>query len=81
MSMPHARALDGLGDAAYAQGRMRSAYRYFSRCAALARAHGFGRIEVATRSMAGCRIYFNEAREALKEGIEAAAAAARVPRR
>jgi tetratricopeptide (TPR) repeat protein len=72
-----ARALDGLGDAAYAQGRMRSAYQYFSRCAELAHAHGFGRIEVATRSMAGCRIYFNEAREALKDGIEATAAAAR----
>ena len=73
-----ARALDGLGDAAYAQGRMRSAYRYFGRCAELARTHGFGRIEVATRSMAGCRMYFNEARETLKEGIEAAAAAARL---
>ena len=42
-----ARALGGLGDAAYAQGRMRTAFVYFSRCVSLSREHGFGRIEVA----------------------------------
>ena len=42
-----ARALGGLGDAAYAQGRMRTAFEYFSRCVSLSREHGFGRIEVA----------------------------------
>jgi hypothetical protein len=48
-----ARALGGLADAAYAQGRMRSAFDHFSRCVALSQQHGFGRIEVANRSMVG----------------------------
>ena len=48
-----ARALGGLADAAYAQGRMRTAFEQFSRCVALSREHGFGRIEVANRSMVG----------------------------
>ena len=48
-----ARALGGLGDAAYAQGRMRTAFELFSRCAALSRKHGLGRIEVANRYMIG----------------------------
>jgi tetratricopeptide (TPR) repeat protein len=58
-----ARALGGLADAAYAQGRMRSAFEHFHRCVALSREHGFGRIEVANRSMVGfSRLYLNEAK-------------------
>ncbi|RDJ99620.1 adenylate/guanylate cyclase domain-containing protein [Paraburkholderia lacunae] len=71
-----ARALGGLADAAYAQGRMRTAFEHFSRCVALSREHGFGRIEVAHRSMAGfSRIYLNQARAA-REDVSAAARAA-----
>jgi class 3 adenylate cyclase/tetratricopeptide (TPR) repeat protein len=71
-----ARALGGLADSAYAQGRMRTAYEHFSRCVELSREHGFGRIEVANRSMAGfSRIYLNEAREAREDGIAATRAA------
>ncbi|CAB3793758.1 adenylate/guanylate cyclase domain-containing protein [Pararobbsia alpina] len=71
-----ARALGGIADAAYAQGRMRTAFEHFSRCVALSREHGFGRIEVANRSMAGfSRIYLNEAREA-REDLSATARAA-----
>ncbi|QIE26529.1 Adenylate and Guanylate cyclase catalytic domain protein (plasmid) [Caballeronia sp. SBC1] len=74
-----ARSLGGLADAAYAQGRMRTAFEYFSRCVALSREHGFGRIEVANRSMAGfSRIYLNEAREAREDASAAARAAALV---
>ncbi len=74
-----ARALGGLADAAYAQGRMRSAFEHFSRCVALSRQHGFGRIEVANRSMVGfSRHYLNELAEALADGIEAARSAAQV---
>ncbi|MFM0336747.1 adenylate/guanylate cyclase domain-containing protein [Paraburkholderia fungorum] len=73
---PEARALGGLADAAYAQGRMRTAFEHFSRCVALSREHGFGRIEVANRSMAGfSRIYLNEARPA-HDDVDAAAHAA-----
>ena len=71
-----ARALGGLADAAYAQGRMRSAFEHFSRCVALSREHGLGRIEVANRSMVGfSRIYLNEARQAREDGLAAARAA------
>ncbi|WP_028222870.1 adenylate/guanylate cyclase domain-containing protein [Paraburkholderia oxyphila] len=71
-----ARALGGLADAAYAQGRMRTAFRHFSDCVALSREHGFGRIEVANRPMQGfSRIYLNDAREAREDAVAAARAA------
>jgi class 3 adenylate cyclase/tetratricopeptide (TPR) repeat protein len=71
-----ARALGGLADADYAQGRMRTAFAHFSRCVALSREHGFGRIEVANRSMVGAtRLYLCEARQAREDGDAAARAA------
>lgn len=45
------RALGGLGDGYYGNGRMLSAYDAFSRCVRLARKEGFGRIEVANLPM------------------------------
>jgi class 3 adenylate cyclase/tetratricopeptide (TPR) repeat protein len=48
-----AAALGGLGDGYYLQGRMRSAHQQFRECVALARQHGFGRLEVANLSMVG----------------------------
>jgi tetratricopeptide (TPR) repeat protein len=74
-----ARAFGGLADAAYAQGRMRTAFGHFSRCVELSREHGFGRIEVANRSMAGfSRIYLNQPREACEDGAAAVRNAALV---
>jgi class 3 adenylate cyclase/tetratricopeptide (TPR) repeat protein len=74
-----ARALGGVADAAFAQGRMRRAFMHFSRCVELAHRHGFGRIEVANRSMIGfSRLYLCEAREAREDGAAAARAAALV---
>jgi class 3 adenylate cyclase/tetratricopeptide (TPR) repeat protein len=74
-----ARALGGLADAAYAQGRMRSAFEYFSQCVSLSREHGFGKIEVANRSMIGfSRVYLNEAQQAREDGDAAARAASLV---
>ena len=71
-----ARALGGLADAAYAEGRMRSAFEFFSRCVTISREHGFGRIEVANRSMVGfSRLYLNEASEAREDGDAAIRAA------
>ncbi|MFB9262148.1 adenylate/guanylate cyclase domain-containing protein [Bradyrhizobium erythrophlei] len=68
-----ARALGGLADAAYAQGKMRTAFDYFSRCVALCQEHGFGRIEVANRSMVGfSRMFLNEPRQAREDGDAAA---------
>jgi class 3 adenylate cyclase/tetratricopeptide (TPR) repeat protein len=74
-----ARALGGLADAVYAQGKMRTAFEHFSSCVQLSREHGFGRIEVANRSMVGfSRLYLNEARRAREDGDAAARAAALV---
>jgi tetratricopeptide (TPR) repeat protein len=74
-----ARALGGLADAAYAQGKMRTAFENFSRCVAVCQKHGFGRIEVANRSMVGfSRIYLNEVRQAREDGDVAARVAALV---
>ncbi|WP_321934682.1 adenylate/guanylate cyclase domain-containing protein [Paraburkholderia sp. J8-2] len=71
-----ARALGGLADAAYAQGRMRTAFRHFSDCVALSREHGCGRIEVANRSMQGfSRIYLNDPRQAREDAVAAVGAA------
>jgi len=71
-----ARAFGGLGDAAYAQGRMRSAFEHFSHCVELSVQHGFGRIEVANRSMVGfSRLFLNETRSARDDGDAAAHAA------
>ncbi len=70
------RALGGLGDAFYAQGRMETAFRHFNRCVEISREHGFGRIEVANRPMVGfSRIYLNEPRAA-REDADAARRAA-----
>lgn len=46
-----ARALSGLGDAAYAEGRLRSAKGFFDRCLALAREHRLTRIECDNLAM------------------------------
>ena len=74
-----ARALGGLADAAYAQGRMRAAFAHFSRCVQLSCEHGFGRIEVANQSMVGfSRLYLNELRQARDDGAATVRAAARV---
>ena len=74
-----AAALGGLGDAEYMRGRMASANRYFSRCVELCRTHGFGRTEVANRSMVQySRIFLNELRPALEGSRAAANAAAKV---
>ncbi len=68
-----ARSLGGLADAAYAQGRMQTAFDYFSRCVGLCHEHGLGRIEVANRSMVGfSRLFLNEARQAREDGDAAA---------
>ncbi|SDR00488.1 Tetratricopeptide repeat-containing protein [Rhizobiales bacterium GAS113] len=74
-----ARSLGGLADAAYAQGRMRTAFAHFNRCVEISREHGFGRIEVANRSMAGfSRVYLNQPRQACDDGAAAVRNAALV---
>ena len=74
-----ALALGGLGDGYYLRGLMRSACEKFRGCVDLCREHGYGRIEVANRHMVGwTRIYLMEFTQAVQDGLEAAAMAAKV---
>lgn len=74
-----ARALGGLGDAYYQQGRMLTARTHFERCVALARARGFIRIEGANLPMMGALcLYCNDVRGALSSCEEALRIARRI---
>jgi len=67
-----AAAMGGLGDGYYLQGRMRSAHQQFQACVAMARAHGFGRLEVANLPMIGWTgLHLAEIGAALAAGHEA----------
>jgi tetratricopeptide (TPR) repeat protein len=46
-----ARALGGLGDAAYASGHLRTACHFFQQCVDMARQNALGRVEVANAAM------------------------------
>ncbi|MEP6740116.1 MAG: adenylate/guanylate cyclase domain-containing protein [Caldimonas sp.] len=66
-----AAALGGLGDAYYLQGRMLSAAEQFRRCVELARAHGFGRLEIANLPMIGWSMqHLGDLRGAVEVGRE-----------
>ena len=74
-----ARALGGIGDATYAQGRMLKALESFAGCVAMAQAHGLGRIEVANRGMVAiCRCLAGPMASAREEADTAVALARKV---
>jgi class 3 adenylate cyclase/tetratricopeptide (TPR) repeat protein len=74
-----ARALGGLGDAAYVQGRFLTAYANYAHCVEVARRHGLGRIEVANLNMAAItRLYTLDLAASRSDCLRAAEAAARV---
>ncbi len=74
-----ALAMGGLGDAFYAQGRLRTAHDNFVQCLDISRRHGFGRIEVANWPMiAGTLHYLNESNAAFKESLAVLSAVQRV---
>ena len=67
-----AAAMGGLGDGYYLQGRMRSANQQFRACVTMARAHGFGRLEVANLPMIGWSgLHLGEIAAAVAAGHEA----------
>ena len=73
-----AAAIGGLGDAYYLHGRMRSANQQFRACVALAREHGFGRLEVANLQMVGWTdLHLAQVREAVDVAKAAIALAMR----
>ena len=72
-SNAEAKALGGLGDAAYAQGKMITAYNYFKQCLTLCASHDFSKVEAANRFMIGTtRIYLNETEQALEDALDSA---------
>lgn len=74
-----ARAIGGLADASYAEGRLLTAYDQFRQCVTLAQERGFGRIEVANRSMVAiAMLTTNDVRGALEDALAAIALAQRV---
>lgn len=63
-----AKALSGLGDAYYAQGRMFLAHEVFERCLDLCTRHALVAVEAANRFMLGTvKIYMNQTEAALSE--------------
>ena len=74
-----ASALGGLGDAAYAQGKMYSAYDYLRRCLQCCQTHGLQHIEAPNLFMLGTvRIYQNQFQQALEDTLRAIQLAQRV---
>jgi len=71
-------ALGGLGDVGYMSGRMVSTRQRFGECVALAREHGFRRIEAANRPMLAIVGFCVGAPEAIDEALAAIACAREV---
>ena len=77
--MAEAKALSGLGDAAYAQGKMVTAFDYFKQCLTLCSINTFGKVEAANLFMlATTRIYLNETEQALQDALASAELASSV---
>jgi predicted ATPase/transcriptional regulator with XRE-family HTH domain len=77
-----ARALSGIGDSYYAQGRMVTAQQVFRACLDLCEAHGLAEIEASNRFMLGtARIYLNQTEEALQDALASAELGSKVGNR
>jgi tetratricopeptide (TPR) repeat protein len=82
MSETQARALSGVGDSYYAQGRMRKAFDLFSQCLAMCGRHRYVHIEASNRAALGStRIYLGDAEGAVNDALASAALAHKVGNR
>jgi transcriptional regulator with XRE-family HTH domain/tetratricopeptide (TPR) repeat protein len=82
MRETQARALSGVGDSYYAQGRMRKAYELFEQCLAMCGQHRFVQIEASNRAALGStRIYLGDAAGAVQDAQASAAIARKVGNR
>jgi predicted ATPase len=82
MAETEARALSGMGDSYYAQGRMKKAYEVFSQCIAMCEQHRFINIEASNRSALGStRIYLGQPLEAAGDALQSAELARKVGNR
>jgi tetratricopeptide (TPR) repeat protein/transcriptional regulator with XRE-family HTH domain len=77
-----ARALSGIGDSYYAQGRIVTAHQVFHACLALCELHGLPDIEASNRFMLGtARLYLNQTDAALADALASAEVGRRVGNR
>lgn len=82
MRETQARALSGVGDSYYAQGRMRKAYDLFAQCLAMCEQDRFVQIEASNRAALGStRIYLGDATGAVRDAQASAAIARKVGNR
>jgi predicted ATPase/transcriptional regulator with XRE-family HTH domain len=82
MAETRARALSGVGDSYYAQGRMRKANELFSQCLSMCEEHSYLHIEAANRSALGStRIYLGQSDGAVADALASAEIARKVGNR
>ncbi len=82
MSETQARALSGVGDSYYAQGRMCKAFDLFTQCLAMCERHRYVHIEASNRAALGStRIYLGDAEGAVADALASAALANKVGNR
>ncbi|ALI08033.1 MULTISPECIES: AAA family ATPase [Pseudomonas] len=74
-----AKALSGIGDSYYAQGRMQTAYEVFDQCVRLCERNGWTHVEAANRSARGsAQLYLGQPEPALRDAMEAIECSARL---
>jgi tetratricopeptide (TPR) repeat protein len=77
-----ARALSGIGDSYYAQGRILTAHTVFIECLGLCERYGLADIEASNRFMLGTvRLYLNQTNDALADALASAELGRRVGNR
>jgi tetratricopeptide (TPR) repeat protein len=82
MTETEARALSGMGDSYYAQGRMNKANELFSQCIGMCEQHRLINIEASNRSALGStRIYLGQAIDAACDALQSAELAHKVGNR
>ncbi|WP_210641373.1 AAA family ATPase [Pseudomonas sp. Tri1] len=74
-----AKALSGIGDSYYAQGRMQTAYEVFDQCVRLCERNGWAHVEAGNRSARGsAQLYLGRPEQALRDAMEAIECSARL---
>jgi tetratricopeptide (TPR) repeat protein/transcriptional regulator with XRE-family HTH domain len=82
MAETQARALSGVGDSYYAQGRMRQAHHMFAECLAMCERHRYVHIEASNRSALGSTlIYLGDSQGAVDGALASASLAHKVGNR
>lgn len=74
-----AKALSGIGDSYYAQGRMQTAYEVFDQCVRLCERNGWAHVEAGNRSARGsAQLYLGQPEPALRDAMDAIECSARL---